>query len=98
MLCPEARIDDGLFDVGILPDVPQDEIPAALRALLREGLGAVERAVVTARVPWLEVQVQDEMSVNLDGEPITGTSLKFEVLASKLKLHLPNKSPLIGKG
>ena len=48
-LCPQALLNDGLLDVRVLPQLPTEEIPAALSALLREGLDAVRRTLVSAR-------------------------------------------------
>ena len=35
----------------VLPQLPADELHAALSAMLREGLDAVRRTLVSARVP-----------------------------------------------
>lgn len=96
VLCPEARVNDGLFDVRILPGVPPDQVGEAMSLLMREGLDAVERAVVSARVPWVEVEAEEGISVNLDGEPMTGQKLRFEVAANAIRLHVPPACSLIG--
>lgn len=94
VLCPEARIDDGLLDVSILP-APQDMV-GALGALLGSGLGGQE-PFIRARLPWLEVDAVEGLDVNLDGEPLEGRHLRFEVLPAALSMHLPQGSPLLGK-
>jgi lipid kinase YegS len=38
-LCPEAQIDNGLLDVVVLPEVPQEQIAEKLKALVSEGDG-----------------------------------------------------------
>ena len=94
-LCPEALLNDGLFDVRILPKLPNDELAPALRDLLRGGLDAVQRAVVGARVSQLEIETDEALQINLDGEPITGTRFRFELLPQGLPMKLPADCPLL---
>ena len=89
VLCPEARIDDGLLDVSILP-APQ-EVVGALRDLL-----AGDGLFVRARLPWVEIRSAQGLDINLDGEPLQGESLRFEAVPGGLSLHLPVDSPLLG--
>ena len=93
VLCPDALLDDGLLDVSILPDPPREERAEALRDLIREGKASLLRHAVTARVPWLELEAPEAMQVNLDGEPISGTRLRFEVLPGALRVCLPVHGP-----
>lgn len=89
VLCPEARIDDGLLDVSILP-APQ-EVVGALRDLL-----AGDGLFVRTRLPWVEIRSAQGLDINLDGEPLQADSLRFEVVPGGLSLHLPVDSPLLG--
>jgi lipid kinase YegS len=88
VLCPEASVDDGLLDVGILP-APQ-EMAGALRELL-----AGEGLFVRARLPWVEIKGAQGLDMNLDGEPLQAASLRFEALPGALRVHLPKDSPLL---
>ena len=88
-LFPEALLDDGLLDVRVLPKLPREELPEALRALLRDGLHGVRRALVGARLPWLEIQTDEPLQINLDGEPLTDTRFRFEILPRRLPMRLP---------
>jgi lipid kinase YegS len=94
-LCPEALLDDGLLDVRLLPQVPKEEIPETLRVLLREGLDGVRRTLVGARVSWLEIETEENLQVNLDGEPLTATRFRFEILPRRLQMKLPSDCPLL---
>lgn len=89
VLCPEARVDDGLLDISILP-APQ-EVVGALRDLL-----AGDGLFVRARLPWVEIRSAKGLDINLDGEPLQGDSLRFEAVPGGLHLHLPDDSPLLG--
>ena len=93
-LCPGALLDDGLLDVAILPEVPKEEQNEKLKALVLEGLPALEREAVRARLPWVELDVPSSLHVNLDGEPIHGTKFRFEVREKWLRFHLPDGAPV----
>ncbi|MDF9756005.1 lipid kinase YegS [Pseudomonas sp. TE6288] len=90
VLCPEASVDDGLLDVGILP-APQ-EMAGALRDLL-----AGEGLFVRARLPWVEIKGAQGLDMNLDGEPLQAASLRFEAVPKALRVHLPADSPLLSR-
>jgi len=93
LLCPQATIDDGLLDVCIVP-APADAV-GTLGTLLSGGLLGVDAVSVSARVPWLEVEAPTAININLDGEPFTGASLRFDVRPRALRLHVPPESPLL---
>lgn len=95
LLCPQATIDDGLLDVCIVP-APADAV-GTLGTLLSGGLLGVDAVSVSARVPWLEVEAPTPIDINLDGEPLTGARLRFEVRARALRMHLPADSPLLSR-
>ena len=93
LLCPQAMIDDGLLDVCIVP-APADAV-GTLGTLLSGGLLGVDAVSVSARVPWLEVEAPTAININLDGEPFTGASLRFDVRPRALRLNVPAESPLL---
>ncbi|MBI6897038.1 lipid kinase YegS [Pseudomonas putida] len=90
VLCPEATVDDGLLDIGILP-APQ-EVAGALRDLL-----AGDGLFVRARLPWVEIKGAQGLDMNLDGEPLQAASLRFEAVPQALRVHLPTDSPLLSR-
>lgn len=90
VLCPEATVDDGLLDIGILP-APQ-EVAGALRDLL-----AGDGLFVRARLPWVEIKGAQGLDMNLDGEPLQAASLRFEAMPQALRVHLPAGSPLLSR-
>jgi lipid kinase YegS len=93
-LCPTALADDGLLDISILP-APQ-EVVGTLKSLLEGGLG-LENLFVRARLPWVELKSTEGLDINLDGEPLRGESLRFEIRPAALRVHLPSHSPLLSQ-
>ncbi|WP_323114381.1 lipid kinase YegS [Pseudomonas guariconensis] len=90
VLCPDAWVDDGLLDIGILP-APQEMVGALRDLLAGEGL------FVRARLPWVEIKSSQGLDINLDGEPLQADSLRFEACPAALRLHLPADSPLLSR-
>ncbi|WP_017906697.1 lipid kinase YegS [Pseudomonas asplenii] len=94
VLCPQAQVDDGLLDIGILP-APQ-EVVGTLRQLMSDGWG-LDNMFVRARLPWVEIKVAEGLYLNLDGEPLESDSLRFEARPGALRVHLPADSPLLSR-
>ena len=90
LLCPDALVDDGLLDIGILP-APQEMAGAVRELLAGEGL------FVRARLPWVRIRCSQGLDINLDGEPLQADSLRFEACPAALCLHLPSDSPLLSR-
>ena len=97
VLCPDARLDDGLLDVTVVPEL-SGELGATLLALLREGReAALDQAAVRARLSWLEIEAADApLVLNLDGEPIESTRFRIDCVPGRLRMHLPAGCPLLG--
>ncbi|GFM69199.1 putative lipid kinase YegS-like protein [Pseudomonas cichorii] len=93
VLCPGAMVDDGLLDISILP-APQ-EVVGTLKSLLEGGLG-IDNLFVRARLPWVELKSAQGLDINLDGEPLSGESLRFVARPAALQVHLPKNSPVLG--
>lgn len=97
-LCPDARVDDGLLDVTVVPEL-SGEVGATLAALLREGReGALDQVAVRARLSWLEIDTDAPLVLNLDGEPVEATHFRIDCLPGRLPMQLPADSPLLGAG
>ena len=87
--------DDGLLEVRLMPQLPTEEIPQVLRVWLREGLDAVRRTLISARVSAVQMDAEEPLQLNLDGEPIADTRFHFEVLPRRLPMKLPAGCPLL---
>ncbi|WP_373387891.1 lipid kinase YegS [Pseudomonas alcaligenes] len=94
VLCPQARVNDGLLDICIVP-APQDVV-GTLGTLLSGGVLGLETVSLSARLAWLEVEAPEGLDINLDGEPLESRHLRFAARAGALSVHLPESSPLLG--
>lgn len=90
-LCPTALINDGMLELSI---VTSNEI---LPTLLNSVIGGDDENpnVVRASLPWLEITAPHEMTFNLDGEPLSGTSFRIEILPNALSCRLPPSCALL---
>lgn len=92
-VCPRALLDDGLLDLMIVPDVPRAQVLRLLGSS-RNGELADQPEVVYAQLPWFEMQTNEPLQINLDGEPRTDDSLRCQVLADAVRVYLPPSAPL----
>lgn len=93
LLCPQATVDDGLLDLCIIP-APQDVV-GTLTTLLSGGILGLEAVSVSARLPWVDVEAVEGLDLNLDGEPLESSGLRIAARGGALRVHLPERSPLL---
>lgn len=89
-LCPEALINDGLLHLRIFTG--EELLPALLNTLASN---ESNEHLVDSVSPWFEVTAPHEMTFNLDGEPLCGTSFRMEILPAALRCRLPPDCPLL---
>jgi lipid kinase YegS len=87
-LCPDALLDDGLLDLMILPELDHAARLDAVSRLLKDGARGVRAELVTARSPWVEYEAQDDLNVNLDGEPSLAKRFRVECRRRVLPVRL----------
>jgi lipid kinase YegS len=93
VLCPQARVNDGLLDVCIVPAAT--DVVGTLGTLLSGGINGLQSVALSVRLPWLAVEAPEGLCLNLDGEPMESQQLRFSVLPAALRMHLPLHSPLL---
>ncbi len=94
-VCPAARVDDGLLDVSVVPEVPEDVLARVLARFMREGSTGDALPVQRWTCSRLEVRAPQPLHVNLDGEPLCAPDLLFDILPAALACHLPPGCPLL---
>ena len=90
----QARLDDGLLDVMLIPDVGWDTLVGLLQDLLIADQPHRLEHCLYRQVPWLEVQAPEGLQINLDGEPIRHTNFRFDLLPRVLPTFLNNNDLL----
>jgi len=90
VLCPQALINDGRLDLTIATS--QELLPALLHKLTSD---EENPNLVNASLPWLKISSPNEMTFNLDGEPLSGTEFHIEVMPDALECRLPPSCGLL---
>ncbi len=94
-LCPQALIDDGLLDVTVVPEL-EGEVASTLGQMLTGGKeAALERVATRVRLPWLQLESAQPLTLNLDGEPVQARRLRIDCVAGRVRMHLPADCPLL---
>jgi diacylglycerol kinase (ATP) len=89
-LTPRADLSDGLLDVCIVREMSRRELVGLLPDL-RAGRHLDHPAVLYRQLRELVVESREELSVNVDGEPLGGRALRYGVSPYRLVLSLPER-------
>ncbi|MFU2316348.1 lipid kinase YegS [Rahnella sp. PCH160] len=90
-ICPDALINDGLLQLRLLTS--EELLPSFLRSLINN---EENKNIISASLPWLEINAPHEMTFNLDGEPLTGKQFRIEVIPNAIQCRLPPNCELLG--
>ena len=87
-LAPDARQDDGAFDIVTIGDVNKlDFLTTAPK--LYNGRYLSHPKVELLRSPTVTVSADERLPLEVDGEPIGTTPARFEVVPAALRLRVP---------
>lgn len=89
-LCPTALINDGRLELSI---ATSQELLSTLVHKLTSN--EENPGLITASLPWLIIRSPNEMTFNLDGEPLSGTEFRIEVMQAALECRLPPSCALL---
>jgi lipid kinase YegS len=92
-VAPRAYIDDGLLDVLVVRHIPATALLTAAREL--QQLSADGEYISYWQTPWAEVYPEEAIPVNLDGEPVEFSSVRYEAVPRAIQLIVPPNCPLL---
>jgi YegS/Rv2252/BmrU family lipid kinase len=87
-LAPDARPDDGLFDVVTIGDASKLDF-VTTSPKLYSGKYLAHPKVEALRGATVEVESAEPMPIELDGEPVGTTPARFEVVPGALRVRVP---------
>lgn len=90
-ICPDALINDGLLQLRLLTS--EELLPSFIRSIMNN---EENNNGLSASLSWLEINAPHSMTFNLDGEPLSGTQFRIEVVPNALQCRLPPQCPLLG--
>jgi lipid kinase YegS len=90
---PRARIDDGLLDVLVVRQIPPSGLLTAAREL--QELSPDGEYISYWQTPWAKVYSEESVPVNLDGEPVRFSNVRYEAVRQALRLIVPPNCPLL---
>jgi lipid kinase YegS len=92
---PRACIDDGLLDVLVVRQISATALLAAAREL--QQLPSDGEYISYWQTPWLEVHPEEAIPVNLDGEPLRFSTVRYEAVPKAIQLILPPDCQLLSR-
>ena len=92
-LAPKALINDGLLEAIAVRHFPIEALNQVVKEILDPSITGTYVSRYSA--PWLEVTSENEIPINLDGEPFRSKNIRFEVIPESINLVLPENSPVI---
>jgi diacylglycerol kinase (ATP) len=87
-LAPEARPDDGIFDVVLIGDVNKRDFVTTAPKIYK-GTYLAHPKVELLRARTVAVDAPERLPIELDGEQVGTTPVRFEVVPGALRLRVP---------
>lgn len=95
LLTPRAHMADGLLDLCVVGEMSRLEF-ARMLPELRAGRHVDHPSVVYRQVPEVRVESEVTLSVNADGEPLTGSTFHYRIAPVRIPLMIPADPPAAG--
>jgi len=93
VLAPSALINDGLLDVVNISAFKLIDIPTVIDEI--KNPTDKGKFVKYVQTPWVVSRSEMLIPVNLDGEPYSSKTIRFEVIPSAIDLVIPKDSPCL---
>jgi diacylglycerol kinase (ATP) len=90
LIAPDALINDGLFDVCLIEEMPMVEF-LTLLTRVSNGEHVGDERVEYFRTPDLEMTFASPTKVNTDGEVLEVTTCRYELLPATLQVIAPSR-------
>jgi diacylglycerol kinase (ATP) len=91
-IAPEAQPDDGLFDVLVIGDITKPDFVRNVGRIYR-GTHLTHPKIELLKSPWVEVDADEPLPIELDGEQPGTTPVRFEVVPAALRVRVPATRP-----
>lgn len=92
LIAPDAYIDDGLFDVCLIEEMPTIEFLGLLKRV-SNGEHVDDQRVAYFRTPDLELTFARRTKVNTDGEVLDLADCRYHLLPAALRFIAPARGP-----
>ncbi len=85
---PDATLDDGLLDICLVGEVNRLKILTLFPKYMKGEHGEIEY-VSFKRAKKMKIESKDTISLNIDGEILTGKDIEFEILKGAINVIYP---------
>ena len=91
LLAPEAKPDDGLFDVVLIGDVTKRDFVTTAPKIYK-GTYLSHPKVELLRSRTVAVEAPERLPIELDGEQVGTTPVRFEIVPAAVRVRVPAKN------
>jgi YegS/Rv2252/BmrU family lipid kinase len=88
-LAPDARPDDGLFDLVLIGDVTKIDFLTTAPKLYR-GSHVTHPRVEVLRSAAVAIDAEEPLPIEIEGEPVGTTPARFEIVPGALRVRTPS--------
>ena len=88
-LAPDAKPDDGLFDVVLIGDVTKRDFVTTAPKIYK-GTYIAHPKVELLRSRTVAVDAPERLPIELDGEQVGTTPVRFEIVPAAIRVRVPS--------